>query len=437
MDPVLLEKFIRAVKKYNMIVKGDRLLVGFSGGPDSVFLVEILKDVESYLGISFSCLHINHMLRGEESFRDEVFCKRFCEERKIELFVERVDVKNLRKEGESIEEVARRVRYEKYEDYLQRYGFNRIVLAHTASDSVETFLINLLRGTGVIGLKGIPPVRGNIIRPLIYITRKEIEDYLDAKGVSYVIDSSNLDTKFLRNRIRLDLLPYLEDIRPGAFEKIRETSEIMVDFADFLERELERMEKDVLKNTYSWAILIDYSKFRNYHCLLQKLFIQRRLNLTYQDVENIEGLIVLGKSGKVKGFQVFSSGGEIFIAPEDKAFPEVQINLESLPLMVEEFNFMVKPSAEFSENLFVMGFNENDFPVKIRAWRPGDIYMGKKLSDLFGSRRINIWRRRYYPVFESKGQIVWVPGFRMDKVRGRIFLEVRKIDEGKYWIFDN
>ncbi|MDI6850649.1 MAG: tRNA lysidine(34) synthetase TilS [bacterium] len=437
MDPVLLEKFIKAVKKYNMIVEGDRLLVGFSGGPDSVFLVEILRAVESYFGITFSCLHINHMLRGEESYRDEVFCKRFCEERKIELFVERVDVRSLKREEESIEEVARRVRYEKYEDYLQRYGFNKVVLAHTASDSVETFLINLLRGTGIMGLKGIPPVRGKIIRPLIYITRKEIENYLGSKGVSYVIDSSNLDTKFLRNRIRLELLPYLEEIRPGAFDKIRETSEIMVDFAGFLETELERMEKEVLKNAFSWAILIDCSKFRNYHYLLQKLLIQRRLNLTYKDVESIENLIVTKKSGKVKGFQVFSSKEEVFIAPENKTFSEVQVSLENLPLTVEELNLMVKPSEKFSENLFVMGFTEDDFPVKLRTWRPGDIYMGKKLSDLFGSRRINVWKRRYYPVFESKGQIVWVPGFRMDKVRGEIFLEVRKIDEGKYWIFDN
>jgi tRNA(Ile)-lysidine synthase len=120
MDPILLEKFIKAVKKYNMIQKGDKILVGFSGGPDSVFLVEILKEVRDYFGIGFSCLHVNHMLRGEESFRDEAFCKEFCSKEMMELFIERVDVRSLKREGESIEETARRLRYEKFTEYWKR-----------------------------------------------------------------------------------------------------------------------------------------------------------------------------------------------------------------------------------------------------------------------------------------------------------------------------
>lgn len=437
MDPILLEKFIKAVKKYNMIQKGDKILVGFSGGPDSVFLVEILKEVRDYFGIGFSCLHVNHMLRGEESFRDEAFCKEFCSKEMMDLFIERVDVRSLKRDRESIEETARRLRYEKFNEYLEKGGFDKIALAHTASDSVETFLINLLRGTGVMGLKGIPPVRGRIIRPLIFITRKEIENYLESKGVPYVIDSSNLETTYLRNRIRLELIPYLETIRPGSFDKIRETAEILVDFTNFLETELERMEKEVLKNTFSWGTLIDCSKFRNYHYFLQKLFIQRRLNLSFQEVEIFESIVNQGKSGKVRGFQVFASSKEIFVGPEEKRFPELQIDLEDLPLKLYDFNLAIERSQSFSAGTFVMGFRKADFPLTIRAWKEGDVYNGKKLSDLFYSKGVEAWKRRYYPVFESKGQILWVPGFRKKEVVGDVFLEVKKIDEGKYWIFDN
>ena len=208
-------KFLYTIKKYSMFSPGDKVVVGLSGGADSMCLVTLLDEFKSELGISVHAVHINHCIRGDEADRDELFVRRFCEEKNIPLTVFRRDIPGIsEKTGESTELAARRVRYECF----SLCEADKIATAHSASDRIETLLFNLSRGASLNGLCSIPPVRDNIVRPLIGITRSEIEQYCKDNAVEYVTDSTNLTDEYVRNKFRLKVIPGICSINP-AFEK--------------------------------------------------------------------------------------------------------------------------------------------------------------------------------------------------------------------------
>ena len=196
-----------------MLSPGDTAVVGLSGGADSSALMLALIELKDELGITVRACHINHNLRGAESDGDEQFVRRLCEEREIPLTVFSVDVKAASEKHESLEETARRLRYEKFGE-LCAQGV-KLATAHTANDNAETVLMNMIRGTGTKGLAGIPPVRDCFIRPLIFCTREDTERYCREKGVEFVTDSSNLSDDYTRNRIRHNVIPALEQFNPS------------------------------------------------------------------------------------------------------------------------------------------------------------------------------------------------------------------------------
>ena len=205
----MLEKVRKAIGEFNMLTEGEAVLCCLSGGADSVTLLLCLRE----LGYEVSAMHINHGLRGEESDRDERFCVRLCEELGVPLTVKAVDVKGFcLKTGKSVEEGARELRYAAFESS----PIKKIATAHTLSDSLETALFNLARGTGAKGICGIPPVRGRFIRPLIGCTRTEIESFLRERGREWVTDSTNLSDDYSRNRIRHGAVPVLTSLNPAA-----------------------------------------------------------------------------------------------------------------------------------------------------------------------------------------------------------------------------
>lgn len=206
---------LSAIRKYNMIEKGDVIVVGFSGGADSVCLLHFLSIVKDDYDIVLKAVHVNHNIRGEEAERDENFAREFCQKLGVEFISFSVDVPSLAEErGISEEECGREVRY----DCFRKVKCNKIAVAHTLSDSAETLIFNLTRGTGIKGLCGINPVRDNIIRPLIYCSRQDIENYCKKHSLSYVTDSTNLSNDYTRNKIRNEVIPVLKSINPS-FEK--------------------------------------------------------------------------------------------------------------------------------------------------------------------------------------------------------------------------
>ncbi|MGN0688267.1 MAG: tRNA lysidine(34) synthetase TilS, partial [Oscillospiraceae bacterium] len=209
------EKVKKALSDYNMTAMGDAVVIALSGGADSVSLLYALNSLSDELGITVSACHVNHGLRGEEADSDMHFCERLCERLGVELVVLKTDVRGVQRKHESIEEAARRVRYEFFAEVSKG---KLLATAHNSNDSAETVLLNMMRGTGLKGLCGIPPVRGNIIRPLIYCTRQDVEDYCAENSLAYVTDKTNLCDDYTRNKVRHIILPEIMKINSGFLE---------------------------------------------------------------------------------------------------------------------------------------------------------------------------------------------------------------------------
>ena len=213
---------------WDMLPEGARVLCAVSGGADSMCLLQLLHGLEEERGIRVFAAHFEHGLRGEESLRDMAFVEGWCREQKIPCLAERGDTRALaEKEHLGLEEAARKLRYAFLERAAGYFGCDRIATAHTADDNAETVLLNLVRGSGTKGLGGIPPRRGNIVRPLLETDRAEIEAYLKAQGVPHVEDSSNESLDFSRNRLRREILPLLREMNPALNDALGRTAALL------------------------------------------------------------------------------------------------------------------------------------------------------------------------------------------------------------------
>jgi len=234
----LLRKVITLQRKVKLIPPNSAILVAFSGGIDSSSLAVALQRLKEPLKIKrLALLHINHLLRGEESYRDENFARSFAQKYSLELFVERVDVPSLaKKRGGNIEAVAREERYRLFEEVRKREGFDLVATAHHLGDLVETIILWLTRGTGLEGLLGFEPVEGNIVRPFYLATRQEIEDFAKKQAIEWVEDSTNYDLSLARNRIRHRVVPELKAINPNLEESVLRMREILKEENELLEK---------------------------------------------------------------------------------------------------------------------------------------------------------------------------------------------------------
>src|SRR3989304_8936645 len=235
----ILRKFEQTIKRFNMLQKGDRVIVACSGGPDSVALLHLLNQIKEKYDLKLFVAHINHKLRGQESDEDERFVKRLAQNLRLDSYARSFDVARIaRKKKLSLEEAAREVRYEYLNKLALRLRATKISLGHNADDQAETVLMRLIRGTGALGLTGMSIVRGKIIRPLLQIKREEIEEFLKEQNLGSRIDSSNLRQDYLRNRIRLELLPHLKrNYNPKIIDTLNRTASILSAQEDYLEKE--------------------------------------------------------------------------------------------------------------------------------------------------------------------------------------------------------
>lgn len=218
------------IDRFGMLKPGERVLVAVSGGPDSVCLLSVLRDLSAELGVSLHIAHLNHLFRGKESEDESLFVARLAEKLGIPATIEQFDVPAFcRERGLSSQAGAREVRYGFLRRVAGTVSATRIATGHTAADQAETFLMRLLRGAGVAGLSAIPPVRENIIRPLIKVTREEVLEYLQSSGLDYVSDPSNTKPVYTRNRIRMEVLPVLKQFNPRIVETLASTAAMLRD----------------------------------------------------------------------------------------------------------------------------------------------------------------------------------------------------------------
>lgn len=239
--PGLKEKVLETIKKYDLIQSGDKLVLGVSGGPDSMcmlnVLLEIKKDESNSLNFEITVAHINHMIR-QEAEDDAKYVEEYCKKNDIEFHKKSIDVKemaNNKKMG--LEEAGREARYTFFDEVLKKVGANKIAIAHNKNDNAETVLMNLFRGTGISGLKGILPCNGIYIRPIIECERKDIEEYCEKNNLNPRIDKTNFDTLYTRNKIRNVVIPYLKkEINPNIVEGINRLSELIYEEEEYFNK---------------------------------------------------------------------------------------------------------------------------------------------------------------------------------------------------------
>ena len=301
----MLIKVKTAIERYHMIQKGEAVCCALSGGADSVALLIALQELSAELGATVSAVHINHMLRGEESDRDEEFCRELCKKRDVPLTVVRKNAAAFAHSmGLSVETGAREMRYQIFD----QMAADKIATAHNLNDNAETLIFRLARGTGLRGLAGIPPVRGNIIRPMLQCSRQEIEVFLAAREQSFVTDSTNLTDDYTRNRIRHKIMPEMTALH-GAFpECVTALTASFAEDEDFLSSEAEKCKNKDL---------------RTVHPALRKRIVisclkDHKLEVTASRVSEIEAALLVG-GGKISvggGLTAFVRNGKIIIKKE-------------------------------------------------------------------------------------------------------------------------
>ena len=224
---IVEEKFLNTVRDYNLIESGDVIVVGVSGGPDSITLLTCLNKYKEKFNYKIIVAHINHLIR-KDSTEDEQFVENYCKKNDIPIFIKRAKVEEIaKKEKRGTEETGRRIRYEFFNEVLKKNNANKIAIAHNMNDNAETMILNLIRGTGLQGLEGIRPRNNNIIRPLINCKREEIESYCKKNNLNPRIDSTNSENIYRRNIIRNKILPSLKEINPNIVETLSRTTKII------------------------------------------------------------------------------------------------------------------------------------------------------------------------------------------------------------------
>jgi len=461
---MVFPKVKKIIERYNMFSPGDRVLVGVSGGPDSVCLLHILNRCRKDMALSLHVVHINHGIRKRESKREEKFVSHLAGRMGLPITVKSLDVPSYaRRKKLTVEEAARDMRYSAFEQLAGKLNAKKIALGHTASDQVETVLMHLLRGSGPQGLSGIPPVRklGStaVVRPLIEVNREEILNYLKKNKLTFCLDSSNRKTEYFRNKIRLKLLPllrknYNENI-DGALLRL---SEILKEENAYWERVVER----VLGKVVSWEaekILIDFKRFLRYNVIVQRRVLYRLFGgiVSLSQIEAIRSLAQKSSQGKRiylgKRFSVRKEGNFlIFSSSPERRFKKFNYPLrvpgkneiEGLDLTLNTRIVDFRPVSDKGANTAYFDVDKINFKkLLLRNRREGDRFRPfglrgtKKLSDFFIDRKIPRRLRDRVPLLVEGEDILWVVGIRRaDKARitedTKKILEVRVLREEEY-----
>jgi tRNA(Ile)-lysidine synthase len=285
------EKILEIIKRYNLIENGDKIVVGVSGGPDSITLLNILKNIKEKEIIKFNLVvcHINHMIR-EEAVSDEKYVEEYCKKNNIEFFVKRIKVEEMaEKEKIGTEEAGRKARYEFFNEILNKTNANKIATAHTANDNAETVLMNIIRGSGTLGLKGIEAKSGKLIRPLIECKRSEIEKYCKDENLNPRIDKTNFENIYTRNKVRNMLIPYIENnFNPNIIEAINRLSDLSKQENDFLEKLTKEAYEKILVEQKKNEIILDLNSFNSQEIVIKNRLVLYTINILFGTRSGIE-----------------------------------------------------------------------------------------------------------------------------------------------------
>jgi tRNA(Ile)-lysidine synthase len=431
-------KAINFIKENDLIKKGDKIILALSGGGDSVFLFHLFIFLKKLLDIEFHCFHLNHNLRGNDSLLDEDFCINLCSQYNITLTVKSADIKKCAIETKkSIEDTARQIRYKELIELKTNINFNKIATAHNLDDNIETVLQRLIEGTGLKGLNGIPIIReGFIIRPLLCLTKNEINTFLKDNGLMYRFDKSNDDLTYKRNFIRHKLIPIISEFNSAYQVGIQRTVKNLNGISEFYFKEIRKITEGFIK-TDKHNIYIDLAIFDENgltvisECIKIKLEEKFNYRFDFLDAEKLANIknIQVGKFLELKEeIFLFRDRDKLILSKKIKKNDEivkltvgVPINIGDIKLFsevtdIEKINFKDKLTNEE-----YLDFNLIDSKnLYIRTWKSGDFFNplgmkgSKKISDFLTDNKIDVITKANQKVLVNVNEIIYVIGYRIN-----------------------
>lgn len=475
---LMLNKVLNTIEKYNMLSKGDRVIVALSGGPDSMSLLYALHVLKEEYNLTLYAAHINHMLRGKDSDNDERASREFCERYNIEFFSKSIDIDKVSKEKNISHEMAgREVRYEFFHELLEKLSGNKIALAHNLNDQAETVLMRIMRGSGVEGLVGIKPVRDNIfIRPLIQTSRRDIEVYCSENNLPVRIDKTNFENIYTRNKIRLEMLPYIEsNFNDDIINTLGRMASLLSIDNEYLEEKSSKLfEKycDVREE----KVIIYKDAFTLHPAILNRVLRKAVLkvkgdlyNLESKHIEAIIGIqkTATGKFTRLPGGILSSNVYKDIhlykenILGEDHNSKVTEATYDSLVMSKEFYSTLhlgENEVREIGKKIILTVIKKEDYlkgkrnetvkyfdfdkikePITLRFRKEGDRFSplgmngSKKIKDIFIDLKIPREKRDFIPLLCFSNEISWIIGhkvsdkFKIDKHTNNI-LEVKYID---------
>ncbi len=401
-------------------------MLAFSGGVDSVVLADLLHKA----GYQIELAHCNFQLRGKEATDDTAFCKTYAESISVPFHVIYFDTKDYAAEHKlSIQMAARDLRYNWFKKLKQEHSFDYILTAHHASDNVETLLVNLIRGTGIRGLQGIPEQQNFMVRPLLFATKDEIREYALKQKLTYREDSSNQEVKYKRNFIRHQIIPGLKILNPSIEETIhtsiqffKQSSEIIAEYA--------QLKYDSICHEKNNQLFIDINLLNNEKQKETLLFewLYNKQFKTTQIEQLSEALLIENHTGKqfsTATHELVIDRKYIIVQPIDKEiFPKEFIinsidDIKHLPIKLQ-FEETTKSEFSSNKNEITITYQDNLFPLTLRRWKNGDKFKPfgmdgfKKLSDFFKDHKLSLFEKENVWILENNEHIIWVVGYRMD-----------------------
>ena len=405
----MIEKaIIDNCKEYSLIPKGSVVTVALSGGADSVALLYALNRLKDRLGITVKAAHLNHLIRGDEAFRDEEFVKNLCSSLDIPLICEEIDVPKLaKKQNLSLETAAREIRYE----FLNRVCEGGLIAtAHTASDNLETLLLNLARGTAIGGLCGIPVKRENIIRPIISVTREEIEKYCAQNNLSFVTDSTNLSDDYTRNKLRHSIVPVLRELNPKIEKTVLKTSRSVTEISNMIKSSAENYIKENFADNK-----LDVSNLDGLNPEIAKRVIIEFVKICDSDVsleschiENIYKICLkCGKTGIPKNKYCQNKNGYLFVGSNDENLKKPEFSVEITKISENVNNLLLNNSLDCDKIVGKLVLRTRQSGDSIRLANRG---CTKKLTKLYNEFSVPVNLRDTLPVISDDLGVVWIHG---------------------------
>ncbi len=425
----MTEAFNSYINKQLLFNKKNKLLVAVSGGKDSMALCSLLQETE----YSFSVAHCNFNLRGKEADADEKFMIDYCKKNKIVCFHTKFNTNTYaNKKGISIQMAARELRYTWFNELIAEHDFDYLLTAHHANDNIETFFINLLRGSGTNGLKAILPKQGKVIRPLLFATRAEIDTYIKKNKIAFREDSSNREDKYLRNYLRLHIIPAFKKLNPSFEQTLTNEIEVLQQTNLILIKEVKKQRKKLLvKDGDALKISIDKlnkttaSKLILFELINDFGFNSSQANDVYNSLQAQSGKTFISHTHtliKDRSFLIIKQkeadyvSSDFIIKERDKEIKHpVKLKITFL-----KGNIKSIPSKDFTSNKAFIDADKITFPLTLNKWQQGDRFIPlgmkgfKKLSDFFTAEKASLFDKQNQWILRSKSDIVWLVGKRID-----------------------